>query len=176
MDIKIDSGKFKFQYIPDYAKYLLKNKLEEFTTVGIRFCREADLPMMRAVSKIKEADLVAMSVEANKELLSALAENNVGQLIEKRLSTFIKNEMVDKQGQKIIDRSEILAEDIIMGTRLKRKMFTFFLQSYTQNAVVHTLIMDEMDKYTTEEQLLTSKAIIELRKEEVEQRAGKASS
>jgi hypothetical protein len=174
MEIKVDNGKFKFQYIPDYAKYLLKNKLEEFTTVGIRFCREANLPMMRPLAKIKEVDLVTMSVETNKELLEALAENNVGSLIEKRLAIFINNEMVDKGGKKILDQSEVLAEDIIMGTRLKRKMFTFFLQSYTQNAVVHTLIMDEMDKYTTEEQLLTSKAIIDLRKE-TEKKSGKAS-
>jgi hypothetical protein len=148
----------------------LKNKLEEFTTVGIRFCREADLPMMRPLAKIKEADLVAMSVESNKEFLEALSTNAVGPLVEKRLDLFIKNEMVDKKGNKILDRSEILAEDIIMGTRLKRKMFTFFLQSYTQNAVVHTLIMDEIDNYTTLEQLLTSKALIDLRKEEEEEK------
>src|SRR5688572_21962625 len=110
MNIKVDSGKFQFQYIPDYANYLLKNKLEEFTTVGIRFCREADLPMMRAVAKIPEKDLVALSVAANKELLAALADNNVASVVEKNLTTFIKNEMVDKDGKKILDRSEIMAE------------------------------------------------------------------
>jgi hypothetical protein len=166
MEIKINNAKFKFQYIPDYANFILKNKLEEFVTVGIRFCREADLPMMRPLEKIPESDLVAMSVDSNRELLEALSTNNIAPLIEKRLKIFINNEMVDKRGQKIIDRSEVIAEDIIVGTRLKRKMFTFFLQAYTQNAVVHTLIMDEMDEYTTHEQLLTSKAMINFRKEE----------
>ena len=157
-------ARFKFQYIPDYAGFLLKNKLEEFVTVGIRYCREMDLPMMRALSHIPEKDLVAMSMESNAEMLEALASNKVVQLFEKNLASFIKNEMVNKKGEKILDRSEIIADDIILGTYLKRKMFSFFLHSYTQNAVVHTLIMNEMDYYTTQEQLLTSHAIIEYRK------------
>ncbi|MDF2449542.1 MAG: hypothetical protein K0R26_2046 [Bacteroidota bacterium] len=152
----------KFQYIPDYANFLLNNKLEEFVLVGIRFCREVDLPMMRPLSKLSEKDLVTMSMDTNKELLEALAHNKVVTLVEKNLLSYKNNQIVDKKGQKILDRSEVLAEDIILGTRVKRKMFNFFLQSYTQNAVVHTLIMDEMDHYTTHEQLLTSKVLIDL--------------
>jgi hypothetical protein len=166
MDIYVDKSKFRFQYIPDFAKFLLNNKLEEFTTVGIRFCREVNLPLMRPLAKIPEHDLVAMSIEANKELLEALALNNIGPLVENGLKQFVKNEMVNTKGEKIIDRSEVIAEDIIVGTRLKRKMFSFFLQSYTQNAVLHTLIMDETDEYTTREQLLTFMALIDYQKEE----------
>lgn len=78
MSVIVDGGKFKFQFIPDYANFLLKNKLEEFTTAGICFCREANLPMMQPSTRMKEADLVSLSVDANKELLEALAANNVG--------------------------------------------------------------------------------------------------
>lgn len=164
VDIKTED--LKFQYIPDYASYLLKNKLEEFVTVGIRFCREMDLPMMRPLQRMSEKELVEISITSNKELLTALAANNVAPLFEERLKQFIKNQMVDKQGQKILDRSEIIADDIILGTYVKRKLFAFFLHSYTQNAVVHTLIMAELDFYTTKEQLITSKAIIEHRRTE----------
>ena len=153
LNLKVDKSKFKFQYMPDFADFILKNKLEEFVTVGIRFCREMDLPLMRPLAKIPEKDLIAMSKDSNEELLKALAENDVTPLIEKRLELFIKNEMTNKQGQKVLDRSEILAEDIILGVYLKRKIFSFFLHAYTQNAVLHTLILSEMDYYTTQEQL-----------------------
>src|ERR1700739_844808 len=125
LNLKVDKSKFKFQYMPDFAYFILKNKLEEFVTVGIRFCREMDLPLMRPLAKIPEKDLIAMSKDSNEELLKALAENDVTPLIEKRLELFIKNEMTNKQGQKILDRSEILAEDIILGVYLKRKIFSF---------------------------------------------------
>lgn len=167
--MKIQTEDFKFQYVPDYASFLLKNKLDEFVTVGIRFCRELDLPVMRPLQRIPEKDLVAMSLESNAELLTALATNNVAPLIEQRLQIFLKNEMVDKKGEKILDRSEIMADDIILGTYVKRKLFSFFLHSYTHNAVIHTLIIGEIDYYTTKEQLMTSKAIIEYRRQEEEQ-------
>jgi hypothetical protein len=42
--LNIDRSKFNFQYIPDFEKFLQKEKLDEFVTVGIRFCREHDSP------------------------------------------------------------------------------------------------------------------------------------
>jgi hypothetical protein len=123
-----------------------------------------DLPMMRPLQRIQEKELVEMSMESNRELLIALAANEVAPLIEVKLQQFLKNEILSQKGQKILDRSEIIADDIILGTYVKRKMFAFFLHSYTQNAVVHTLILAEMDLYTTKEQLLTSKVLIECRR------------
>lgn len=135
-------------------------------TVGIRFCREAELPLMKPLERVPERDLVQMSIESNRELLEALATNNVAPLIEQRLRIFLNNEMVNLQGQKVLDRSEIITDDFVLGTHVKRKMFYFFLQSYTQNAVVHTLIMNEMDIYTTKELLITFHALIEHRRQE----------
>jgi hypothetical protein len=66
-----ENAHFKFQYLPDFAKFLLENKVEEFIQVGIRFCREVDLPMLRPLSKMPEKDLVALSLESNRLMLSA---------------------------------------------------------------------------------------------------------
>jgi hypothetical protein len=159
-DLEIKAVNFKFQYLPDYAHFLLGNKLEEFTQVGIRFCREADLPMLRPLAKMSEKDLIALSLAGNQELLNALASNNIATYIETNIKKFITNQINDANGAKLIDRSEILAEDIILAFYLRRKIFAFFLYAYTQNTVIHTLIIAELDYYTTEEQLLTSKAII----------------
>ena len=163
--MKAEDKDFKFQYIPDYASFLLKHKLEEFVTVGIRFCREVELPMMKPLERVSENELVKMSIESNRELLQALASNKVAPLIEQRLHLFLNNQMVDLQGEKILDRSEIITDDFVLGSYAKRKMFYFFLQSYTQNAVVHTLIMNEMDIYTTKELLITFHALIEHRRQ-----------
>ncbi len=152
---------FKFQYLPDYAKFLLQNKLDEFTLVSIRFCREVDLPMMRPLAKLSEKDLVEISKAGNKEVLEALAVNDVYPVIEKNIQRFLNNEMTDLEGKRILENSEVVAEDIILAFYVRRKVFSFFLHSYTQNAVVHTLIIAEVDAYSTREHLLTSKAFIE---------------
>ena len=158
--MNINSSTFKFQYLPDYATFLLNNKLEEFGTVGIRFCREVDLPMMRPLSKMPEKELVAITTESNREILSALSKNDISPVIDKNIARFINNRIYDTSGQKILDRTEVVAEDIILAFYIRRKLFSFFLHSYTQNAVVHMLIANEVDFYTTQEHLLTTNAFL----------------
>jgi hypothetical protein len=164
--IEVNMISFKFRYLPDFAAFLLEKKLEEFSQVGIRFYREADLPMLRSVAHIPEKDLIALSLESNRELLTALSTNQIGLFIKKNVSKFVTNQITDAKGSKLMDRSEILTEDIILAFYLRRKTFIFFLYAYTQNTAVHTLIFEELDYYTTQEQLLTSKAIIKKRNEE----------
>jgi hypothetical protein len=155
---------FKFQYLPEYAKFLLSNKLDEFVTVGIRFARELDLPMMRALAKVAEKDLIELSRGSNREILTALASNDIVSFIEKNIKNFVNNTIHDSKGQKVIDRSEVIVEDIVLAFYIRRKLFSFFLHSYTPNAVVHMLIANEVDYYTTQEQLLTQKALFDYQK------------
>lgn len=164
-DIKIDSIQFKFQYLPDFANFLLINKLEEFTQVGIRYCREVNLPMLKPLSHLTEQELIDISIDSNREILTALSSNNISPFIEKNIRTYLENHMVDKNGKKLLDQSEVSAEDFILGFYLRRKIFAFFLYAYTQNTVIHTLITAELDHYTTQEQLLTSKAWMRLQKQ-----------
>lgn len=156
----LNTANFKFQYLPDYANFLLKNKLDEFVTVGIRFCRELDLPMMRPLSKMTEKDLIELTRDSNEEILTALAGNNIIPFIEKNINNFINNQITDKRGINVLDKSEVMSEDLILAFYIRRKTFAFFFHSYTQNAVVHTLIAAELDYYTTQEHLMTIKAML----------------
>lgn len=161
----VDPSKFTFQYLPDYAKYLLENKLEEFVQVSIRFCRELDLPMMRPLAKISEKDLIELSKSANREILTGLANNDITPIIKKNISNFVTNNMPTFNGEKIVDKTDVVAEDIILAFYIRRKVFSFFLHSYTKNAVVHMLIAGEVDAYTSQEHLLTTRAYIMSTKE-----------
>ncbi|MES2565557.1 MAG: hypothetical protein V4565_01745 [Bacteroidota bacterium] len=167
--LKIDESKFKFQYLPDFANFILKNKLEEFVTVSIRYCREENLPMLRTLASMPEKDLIHISIESNRELLTALAENNVVPFIKKNIEKIINNDVKDKDGNRVLNVSEILVEDIILAFFLRRKTFAFFLHAYTQNAVLHTLLMTELDVYTTQEHLLTSKTMVRLNSQKSEE-------
>lgn len=156
----IDASKFKFQYLPNYAKFLLENKLDEFGTVGVRFARELDLPMMRPLAKIPESQLMELARESNREILQGLADNNIVPFIKKNISNYVNNRIGDKEGNILLDKTEVVAEDIILAFYIRRKVFSFFLYSYSQNTVLHMLIASEVDAYTTEEHLLTTKAYI----------------
>ncbi|MBA3664623.1 MAG: hypothetical protein H0W61_10490 [Bacteroidetes bacterium] len=151
---------FRFQYLPDYAQFLLNNKLEEFVTVAIRFCRELDLPLLRHLSKISEKELIDLSLKSYREILGALAQNNVEKIIENRIHNYVHNQIKDTKGNILLDSTEVVAEDIILTAHIRRKLFSFFLYSYTQNTVLHMLIATEVDQYTTQEHLLTTRAYV----------------
>jgi hypothetical protein len=157
--IKVDEKIFKFKYLPDYAGYLLKNKLEEFVTVGIRFAREVDLPMLKPLAKIPEKQLVELSLESNKQILSALVNNTVGSFIQSNLNNWMDNKLG------IIDKFEIVAEDLTLAYHIRRKLFSHFLYGYTKSAPIQQSIINEIDVYTSMEELISLKAFLRLQQE-----------
>ncbi|MGZ4033676.1 MAG: hypothetical protein ACXVPU_12810 [Bacteroidia bacterium] len=161
-EFKIDKTVFKFKYLQDYASFLLNNKLEEYVTVGIRFCREVDLPMLRPLAKLSEKELITLSLDSNKEILSALVNDSIADFIEKNINRWISNNLG------IIDRYEIVPEDLTLAFFLRRKIFSHFLDSYTKNVVLQKLIIAEVDVYTTQEELISLKAYIGIQKEKVD--------
>ncbi|MBI2723222.1 MAG: hypothetical protein HYX39_13695 [Bacteroidetes bacterium] len=151
---------FKFTHLPLYAAFILKNHLSEFTLVGIRFARELDLPMMKPLAKMPESDLVKLGTETNRQLLQALVNNTVENIIDTNIENFVSNKIVDSQGKNYLQNTDIIAEDIILAFYIRRKVFNHFLHSYSPNLMLHMLITNEVDYFTTQEHLLTFKAFI----------------
>ncbi|MCW3077726.1 MAG: hypothetical protein JWO32_2335 [Bacteroidetes bacterium] len=154
----IDKTKFTFQYLTNYATYLLSNRLEEFVTVSIRFCREVDLPMLKPLSKFSEKELVNLSMESNRLMLEAIAKNSIAEYIEDNTKKWISNKL------EVIDKNEILAEDLTLAFFIRRKTFAHFLDSYTKNVVLQKFIIAETDVYTTQEELISYKTYLGLHK------------
>ncbi len=147
--ITVNKEIFKFTYLPDYADFLLKNRLTEFVTVGIRFCREVDLPLLKPLSRFSEQELVELSLESNRQILLAISKNEVSQLIEDNLKKWENNTI------KNIDKNDVTAEDLTLGFFLRRKIFAYFLDCYTKNVVEQKFIIAELDVYTTQEELIS---------------------
>ena len=123
-NVSVNPQIFKFKYLPEFAEYILQDHLTEFTTVGIRYCREADLPMLKPLSKLSEDQLVALSLDSNKQMLTALAKNNIAPYIEQNAKNWIDNKLG------VIDKEEILAEDLTLAFFLRRKTFSYFVYGY----------------------------------------------
>ncbi|MCW3072876.1 MAG: hypothetical protein JWO44_2766 [Bacteroidetes bacterium] len=159
VEYTVDRNKFKFKHLPQYAEFLLNNKLEEFVTVGIRFCREEDLPMLKPLSKMPESELVKASLDSNRQILTALQNGTIPDFIENNLKNWVNNKLG------IIDKTEIAAEDLTLAYYIRRRLFAHFLYSYVQNTVLHQQIIAEVDAYTTHEELITLKVYLEMQKD-----------
>jgi hypothetical protein len=152
---------FKFKYLPDYADFLLKNKLTEFVTIGIRFCREADLPLLKPLSKFSEQELVDMSIESNRQILSALSKNEIAAHIEENVKKWESNTI---EG---IDKEDVISEDLTLGFFIRRKIFAYFLDTYTKNVVEQKFIIAELDIFTTQEELISYNIYIKMQQEKL---------
>lgn len=157
--ITVDPQKFSFYYLPDYANYLLHNRLEEFVTVGIRFCREAQLPLLKALDKMSERELVALSMETNRQMLHAIGTHSLAAHIRAGIAAYVSNTIG------YIDQADLAAEDLTLGFHLRRKIFAYFLDGYTKNLVLQKLIIAEVDQYTTQEELIAYSIFIKIQNE-----------
>lgn len=159
--VPINKELFQFNYLHDYAAYLLTNKLVEFVTVGIRFSREARLPLLKPLSRLSEEELVKLSLDSNREILEAIAQRKIGELIETGAEKWINNTMG------IVDRDDVLAEDLTLGFHLRRKIFAYFLDAYTKNVVLQKFIIGELDVYTTQEELISYSLYLKMQQEKL---------
>lgn len=159
--LSIDKNIFKFQYLQEYARFLLEKNLEEFVTVGIRFSREADLPLLKPLSKYSEEQLVALSLDSNKKILEALIQDKIADRIEENANNWINNTLG------VIDKDDIAAEDLTLAFYIRRKTFGFFLDAYTKNVYLQKFIIAELDHYTTQEELILYNIYLKMQTEKL---------
>lgn len=157
----VQSTDFEFTYLHDYARYLVENHLDEFVLVGIRFSREANLPLLKPLSKYPEAELVKLGRESNKQMLLALAEKRMVAHLELNLQKWMDNAM------DFLDKDDILVEDLTIGFFLRRKIFAHFLDIYTKNMVLQKFIIAEVDRWTTREELMCYSIYLRIQQEKL---------
>jgi hypothetical protein len=156
-DLITNRDKFNFKYLPAFAAYIMDNHLREYVTIGIRFAREEDLPIMKPLSKLTEGELVEKSLESNRQALNALVKGKVVDHIEKNLENYLNNNVG------LVDKNEIDIADLTLIYFIRRKMFSYFLYGYTQNPSLQQSVTYEVDVYTSQEELLTLKAYLYLK-------------
>ncbi|HXB41437.1 MAG TPA: PAS domain-containing protein [Bacteroidia bacterium] len=158
-NVVVNKEKFKFRYLPEYAGYLLKNRLAEFVTISIRFCREEELPLLKPLSRFSEEELVSLGMDSNREILTALATNTIVDYITENARKWLTNAFG------FIDKGDIIAEDLTLAFFLRRKTFGYFLDSYTKNVVEQKFIIAELDVYTTREELVAYNLLLKMQQE-----------
>ncbi len=136
------SAKLNLKYLPSFAAFLLENHLEAFVIELLRISREEDVPLLKYFSSYTEADLVEFGKKSNANLLTLIAQNQLKEYIDKSTTDFINNQLP------ILDREEVLIDDITLISLVRRKAFRNFLNRFTSDPVHFNLVMEEVDRFT----------------------------
>lgn len=130
------------KYLPGYAQYLLDNKLREFVEMSLENARPLNIPMLKFFESLPHEELVKMSMESNRRLLTALSNNKALQYIETSKLHWINNQLP------VINRDQVILEDITLVNYIRRQTFRDFLPAYSYSMEIMQQIMDEVDKFT----------------------------
>ena len=128
------------KHLPGFATFLLENHLEEFTSVALRISREANVPILKYI-KASDEDLLKLMIPSYSELLNGLIKGTTGEIMAKTVDAWSKNQLP------IIEKDQIVTEDIVLVTKTRKEVFLQFLPKYTDDLNTAIAIIREIDEY-----------------------------
>jgi PAS domain S-box-containing protein len=91
---------------------------------------------------MSDEEIIAMAMARNTEMLSLLAENEASAVVESVTKAWIANQLP------IVQRNQVVVEDIILVNFTRRKVLRDLLTGYTQDIILFSRIMEEIDRFT----------------------------
>jgi PAS domain S-box-containing protein len=152
-----------FHFLPAYARYLLEHKLHEFTLYTIEIARKQQIPLLRYLEGLSEERLIAVALEGNIELLTALANNEAVAYVEKSLASWRENRLL------IIQGNDIVIEDISKINFVRRQGFRKMLPAYSSDNRLYVSIMEELDQFILMHEDISYKMLFEMKEAKIQE-------
>ncbi|HEU0135705.1 MAG TPA: PAS domain-containing protein [Flavobacterium sp.] len=160
-NITVNASKFAFKELPAYAAWLLKEKLDDFVVFLLKMSREEQLPLLAKLDKLTEEQLMDVGRQSYTTQFEALSENAIHEHIKENVSRWVANNL------EVIDRNEVVAEDISLLAFIKRRSLCHFTHQYTTDVHLQRYLACEIDTYTTQEELVSYNTYIKMQQEQL---------
>ncbi|HEX8576898.1 MAG TPA: PAS domain-containing protein [Flavobacterium sp.] len=160
-DFKINQAKFSMKVLPSYAAFLLANCLDKYVLTMIEYSRQEDLPLLRKLDKLTDGELLELGKVSHAEVLQALATETIHLQIQQNVSKWVANKL------EVIDKDEVVAEDVTLSAFIKRKCLQSFIATYTDDFELQGLLREEIDHYTTQEELISYNIYLKLQQDKL---------
>jgi len=158
---KEKADKLFFKYLPAFASFLLENFLDDFVKEGLKSSREEEIPLLKFFEAFPEEELLEMGRKSSAELLNAFISNRAAEHIQKSTTIYIKNQLI------LLDREQLVAEDITLVSFIRRKAMRKFLTLYTTDFILFNLVMEDIDRFIAASETSAFKAYIEIKQEKI---------
>src|SRR5688572_15651389 len=108
-----------FNHLPDFAKHLLENHLDEFVRDQLELSRAQGLPLLRQIAHMPEGQILAYGKKSAYEYLSLLAQNKAGEQLALSMERW-KNDQLQIIGKFALDAADVTGFNL-MRSKLFRK-------------------------------------------------------
>ena len=151
-----------FKYTPEFAAYILHNKLDAFVQELQRRYIESDIPLRHLFKSIAEEQRRALLVASVREMLGLLAANNAEKYIRQSIATWLNNEIPE------ITKEQIHAHDIALVNYVRSAVLRQFISEYTSDQCVWQHLVDELHRFSVVFDSETFTSYLEVQREEIQ--------
>ncbi len=146
LNTKNNNSEFQFKFLPDFASYLLKNKLREFVKFQLDLMFEKQVPVLKYydLRGYKEEQLMELSLPSYTEFLNSVIQNTLDTSLNETIKKWVTNQLPN------ISKDQLVVEDITLATYIRKQAFFSFLPSYTSDIKLAIEIAKEIEEYALE--------------------------
>jgi PAS domain S-box-containing protein len=152
-------------YLPQFASFLLNEKLDEFVQKQLDNAFEQHIPLLRYLFSMPEEERFALAKRTSSEYLTFLANNQASEQISQSMQQWKANELP------VIERDQIVTEDITLVNYMRKKTMLYFIPDYTKDPLEIIELIKEMDLFFVKSITTATKTYIGILQENLQENA-----
>lgn len=148
-------------YLPAFAQYILQHRLPDFVALMLQLSENAEIPVMRFLRHMSHEEKFEIIKAGSTELLTNLSQNKARQQIDESVKKWKENTIP------VIQKEDIVAEDITLGMYIRKKCFLSFLPDYCNESDQLVRVIEELDFFLSNVETAYTNTYINLLKERI---------
>lgn len=133
--------KLDFKYVPDFARFLLDERLDDLCREALAVSREVEYPLMKFFENMPEEYILDLSRTASREFYTHAVNNTLDVQLEQALDRWQQNQLP------LMSNDQLVVEDITLAGFVRRRVWMKFLKQYTSDLDLAFQVMAELDEY-----------------------------
>lgn len=145
-----------FKYFPKFATYVLNNRLNEYILKQIEHAREVNMPMMHHFVDYSDPQLLEIGRDGHMQFLEAASGNMLSKYIHDTMQDWEKDQL------EIISKNQIAADDIPLGSLIRKAALISFIPEFTSDFEESIKIINEIDEYEAASSVAANKILAQI--------------
>lgn len=157
------NNKLQFKLLPDFASYILNNKLVEFTKFQLDLMFKVDFPILKYydLTIYTKEQLLEIYIPSYTAFLNSAIQNTLSETIDEAIKKWVTDQLPN------MSKDQLVVEDITLATYIRKQAFFSFVSSYTSDVTTAMELIKEIEDYSLEAISLSFKTYMEIHNEKL---------
>ncbi|MFL5753674.1 MAG: PAS domain-containing protein [Bacteroidia bacterium] len=162
-EIPLPETELKFRFLPAFARFILENKLREFTREQWKLTRQVNFPALKYydLEAFSEEEIIDRSIETTGSFLRYAAENRLQEQLHHSIKIWVSDQLP------VITRDQVVVEDITLSSYIRKQTFLHFIPSFTNDVTEAMQLICELDRLILETESISFYAFSRIQEEKI---------